>query len=116
MTKETGVDGISTQVGSTRASVSSHSTVQLQAQPCGLVTAPWSQIAKADHINRLQSRSQMPLCDQIHLCMICLDRPREGESLKPNDLLINKISAAVQSIYVAADFDYVLSQGLLGTL
>lgn len=53
-TKETGVDGVSTQVGSTRASISSHSTVQLQAQPCGLVTAPWSQIAKADHINRLQ--------------------------------------------------------------
>lgn len=85
-TKETGVDGVSTQVGSTRASISSHSTVQLQAQPCGLVTAPWSQIAKADHINRLQSRSQMPPCDQIHLCIICLDRPRELAPTQPSGL------------------------------
>lgn len=32
--KEKGVDGVSTQLGNDRASVSSHSTLQLQVQPC----------------------------------------------------------------------------------
>lgn len=77
MTKEKGFDGVSTQLGSARASVTNHPTLLPQAQPCDWSEhlGVTSQRQVTEH--RLQSRSQMSSGDHIHLCMICLDRCRE---------------------------------------
>lgn len=85
-TKETGVDGVSTQVGRTRASISSHSRPNHLVSQSTLESGHKGRSHQQITEHRLQSRSQMPPCDQIHLCMICLDRPRELTPTQPSGL------------------------------